>query len=161
MKKSSTASEVARHLDVSAQRVGVMVNEGILKRSADGRFDLDACRVAYIRWLRAAPQRHARSGASTRAQELKVQKLELDLAREHGRLIEIEEVEAAVQDILSTYVAELRGVPAAATRDIELRRTVEGKLRDAIERCRSRFDQALAALRRGEPIIEDEAADAA
>ncbi|SRR6266536_1856826 len=157
MKTNATASEVARHLDVSPQRVGNMVKEGILKRSSSGLFDLDRCRIDYIRWLRASPRRNSQSASAARTAELKIQALEMRLARDEGQLINIVEIETVVEDILATYIAELGGVPAAATRDVELRRGLEEKYSEAMDRCRARFDQKFAALRRGEEAFEDDA----
>ena len=156
MKRSVSASEVARHLDLSAQRFGVMVNDGVFKRATKGRFDIDACRIAYIRWLRAAPQRNSRSAATSRIQEVKLRTLELNLAREEGELIPLNDVELTVEDILSTYVSELAGLAASCTRDMAVRAAIEENLDAAINRCRQRFEEAIAALGRGEAAVEDE-----
>jgi len=162
MKRGATASEVARHLDLSPQRVGVMVNEGILKRVPSGRFDLDRCRTDYIRWLRAAPQRNqTKAPAAARALEAKARSLELKTAREEAELIPIGAVEEVIDDIVGTFNSELTGVPAACSRDLEVRGRIEDRVNEAITRCRGRFDQALAALSRGEdPLADHEADDA-
>jgi phage terminase Nu1 subunit (DNA packaging protein) len=161
MKRGVSASEVARHLDVSPQRVGNMVNDGILKRASSGRFDLDACRIAYIRWLRAAPKRNSQSANSSRALELKIQALEMKLAREEGQLIALSEVEETVEDILGVYRSEMTGVPSSCTRDIQLRQMIEEKMNDAFDRCRKRFEQARANLYQGDTVLmEDEEAAA-
>lgn len=49
----STQKEVAAHLDLSARRIRGLTKEGILPASkGPGGYDLDACRLAYIRYLR-------------------------------------------------------------------------------------------------------------
>src|SRR6266536_5706503 len=125
MQRGVSASDVARHLDVSPQRVGNMVNEGILKRATNGRFDLHRCRIASIRWLRAAPQRQPKAPAAARVQEARARQIELRLAQEERELIDIRSVEETIDAIVATFNAELIGVPAASTRDLEVRRHIE------------------------------------
>jgi phage terminase Nu1 subunit (DNA packaging protein) len=162
MKRGASASEVARHLDLSAQRVGNMVNDGILKRRSDGSFDLDACRTAYIRWLRAAPQRRqSKAPAAARVQEAKARALELRLAKEEGGLIEIGVISETIEDIVGTFDSELIGIAAACSRDLEVRNRIEDSINAAITRCRKRFDQAIAALSRGEDPLANDAEDVA
>jgi phage terminase Nu1 subunit (DNA packaging protein) len=45
-------TEMARHLDLSPQRLNKLVDEGTLARPGKGGFDRDATRVAFIRHLR-------------------------------------------------------------------------------------------------------------
>jgi hypothetical protein len=54
-------SRLARHLDLSTTRIGQLVAEKIIVRLPSGKFDQDACRIAYLRWLRAPERRAARS----------------------------------------------------------------------------------------------------
>jgi hypothetical protein len=161
-KSGVSAVVLGKHLDVSNQWIGKLVKQGILPKLADGTFDLDRCRIAYIRHLRKeADRRFDKSAAASRAQELKVRQLELNIAREEGELIAIDEVELIIEDILGTYVAELAGLAASCTRDITMRAVIEVKLDAAITRCRQRFEKAVSALGRGEAAVEDDAEDAA
>lgn len=49
----STQQKVAEHLDLSSRWVRELVRDGILPPSkGHGGYDLDACRVSYIRYLR-------------------------------------------------------------------------------------------------------------
>jgi hypothetical protein len=161
-KTGVSAVVLGKHLDVTNQWVGKLVKQGVLPKLVDGTFDLDRCRVAYIRHLRKeADRRFDKSATASRAQELKVRQLELNIAREEGELIAMSEIELTIQDILSTYVAELAGLAASCTRDVALRAVIEEKLDAAITRCRQRFTKAVAALSRGEEAVEDDAEDAA
>jgi hypothetical protein len=99
---------------------------------------------------RALYRQHAHPG-------LKVRQLEINLAREEGELISLEDAELTIEDILSTYIAELTGLPASCTREMTMRAVIEEKLGAAIDRCRGRFEKAIAALGRGEAPLEDDA----
>src|ERR1700730_8503716 len=159
---NASASVLARHLDCSRQWIARLVKEGVLTKRTNGTFDLDACRVKYIRHLRDADQRGSKSDAVARAQEARAHSLELRNAREEDRLIEFNDVEDVIGDIVAAFSSELAGVPAGSTRDLGLRDVIEGRLNDAIDRCRSRFEEASKALRSGrDPFADDEEADAA
>ena len=45
-------TEVAEHLDLSTTRIHGLVKAGILPNGGRAAYDLDACRVAYIRYIR-------------------------------------------------------------------------------------------------------------
>lgn len=160
-RKGASANQCGTHLDLSRVRIVQLVNEGALPRNDDGSFDLDACRVAYIRYLRSEDRRGAKSVTASRVQEARAKEIELRTAREEARLVPLESVQAAVADILGTYRYELTGVPAAVTRDLAFRAEIEKQLNDAIDRCRQRFDQVGDALRAGREVsLEGEEADA-
>ncbi|MET4841486.1 hypothetical protein [Bradyrhizobium japonicum] len=119
------------------------MNEGNLPRKEDGTFDLDECRIAYIRFLRQAASRrtaHGDSGAQLR--EARAREIELRVAREIKELIPLEDVTMVMQEIVSTFCAELNGLPAACTRDLDLRNIIENQVGSAIDRCRTRLEEA-------------------
>jgi hypothetical protein len=160
-RKGASANQCGAHLDLSRVRVVQLVNEGALPRNNDGSFDLDACRIAYIRYLRSEDRRGAKSATASRVQEARAKEIELRTAREEGRLVPLESVQAAVADILGTFRYELTGVPAASTRDLSVRSEIEKHLNDAIDRCRQRFDKVSDDLRAGREIqLEGEETDA-
>src|SRR5207253_1359713 len=86
-RKGASANQCGTHLDLSRVRVVQLVNEGALPRNVDGSFDLDACRLAYIRYLRSEDRRGAKSATASRVQEARAKEIELRTAREEGRLV--------------------------------------------------------------------------
>src|SRR5262245_216389 len=154
-KSRVSAVALGRHLDVSSQWIGKLVKAGVLVKLSDGTFDLDRCRVQYIRHLRDG--RGEKSDATARAQEARGRRLELQLQREAGELIGVPDTEEAVGEIVAAFNAELIGIPAACTRDIELRKFIEDRVNEAITRCQQRLDQAIAALASGEDALGDDA----
>jgi hypothetical protein len=161
MKTKVSAVALARHLGVSSQWIGKLVKAGVLVKLPDGTFDLDKSRLRYIRHLLDKGRRSDKSDAAARAQEARARQLELRLRKEEGELIELSAVEEVIGDIVAVFNSELIGVPAACSRDIELRNKIEDRINGAITGCQRRFDQAIAALSRGEdPLGADEADDA-
>lgn len=154
--KGASATELGRRLDLSRQRVGQLEAEGVLKR-IDGttRFDVTACTIAYIRWLRDENRRGSKASGASVFQQARTREIEQRMAREDGKLIPIEEVQAGITDILGAYRAELSGVAAASTRDLDTRNAIESNLNGAIERCRARFEAMEGDLRAGREVKLD------
>lgn len=139
----ATLSACAAYLDLTRQRVAALAADGNLPRKEDGTFDLDECRIAYIRFLRQAANRRAASADNgARLREARAQEIELRVAREAGEFIPLEDVETVLQDAVSAFCAELNGVPAACTRDLALRKVIEEQVGNAIDRCRERLERA-------------------
>ncbi|MDA9510919.1 hypothetical protein XI09_40950 [Bradyrhizobium sp. CCBAU 11386] len=148
-------AQVAQHLDVSQPRVAQFVGEGVFKPLPNRKLDLDASRVAYIRWLRDETRKSTQSAASARVQDARARAIELRTAREEARLVPLDDVQAVVADILGTYRSELTGIAAAATRDLSVRAAIQQHLDDAIDRCRVKFEKANRDLVSGCDPLED------
>lgn len=148
-RKGASANQCGAHLDLSRVRVVQLVDEGALPRNGDGSFELDACRVAYIRYLRSEDRRGAKSATASRVQEARAKEIELRTARDEGRLWDAETAEAAFTEILGTFRSELGGVAAGSTRDLAVRAEIEMNLYAAIDRCDASFANATASLRAG------------
>lgn len=160
-RKGASAYKCGAHLDLSRVRIGQLADEGKLPRLPDGSYDLDACRLAYIQYLRSEDRRGAKSATASRVQEARAKEIEMRTAREEGRLVPLDDVSAAIADILGTYRSELNGVPAASTRDLSVRGEIEKQLNDAIDRCRGRFEKVSDDLRAGREVsLEGEETDA-
>jgi phage terminase Nu1 subunit (DNA packaging protein) len=135
--RQANLSEVARHLLLSREMVRRLVAEKIIERRSNGTFDLDAARQSYIRLLR--DRRSERDAAQAALQRAKAREIELRNAEREHKLIEFEEACAALDDIVGGIVSELCGLPAAATRDLVMRRRLEQLVRDIRQRVGDRF----------------------
>jgi phage terminase Nu1 subunit (DNA packaging protein) len=124
-------------------------------RLASGGFDQDVCRLAYIKYLSSEGRRSKDSDSKARAQEARTKTLELRARREEGELIEMAEVELVFADIVGTLSAELGGVPAACTRDLALRNTIEENQNAAINRAKKSFSEKASALQGGVDLYAD------
>lgn len=49
----ATQAEIGTHLDLSDRSVRELLTKGVLPSAPRGEHDLDACRLAYVRHLRA------------------------------------------------------------------------------------------------------------
>jgi len=78
----------------------------------------------------------------------KVRKLERENARAEGLLMPTAEVDATFTEILGSLKHELDGVAARCTRDLGLRRSVQGALDEALTRAADKFEKMAAKLKR-------------
>lgn len=140
--KGTSDAAVGKHLDLSRQRVPQLVAEGVFKKTKGGKLDLDECRIAYIRFLRATERRVNQSAETNKFRDARAREIDLRIAREEMKLIDIDDVDALVGEIVGGFRSDLSGVPAACTRDLAMRRLIEMQLNGAIDRCRKRFEEA-------------------
>lgn len=154
--KGMSQAEFGKHIDVSQQRVQQMIASGTIEVMSSGRIDADIARLQYIRSIRRSPgSEEARRVAAARAREIEIRNLQ-----KLNQLIEIEDVLAVNAEILGTLSREFAGIPAAATRDLDIRAEIERRITGAIGRAKASFDKAAAALGEGKPpLSEDEGGD--
>jgi hypothetical protein len=157
-----STSELALHLDMGVSRVAALSNDGTLPRNIDGSFPLDACRVAYIRFIRAAAASRARTGdRTTPLIETKTLKAKLELAVAQGSYVNIDDVELILTEAVAGFRNHLSGIGASVTRDLALRAQIEEKINDGIAIFRNAVEAAAsAAFRDSESDVADEEAAA-
>ncbi|MGY3605135.1 MULTISPECIES: hypothetical protein [unclassified Bradyrhizobium] len=123
--KSVSVSEMARHLDLSRARILQLADAGTLQREVGGTFDLEACRLAYIRALRSARPPSTKSEAETALMMARAQKVQIEIAEKKKELIHINDMLDFVDALAGIMLPALGGLPARATRDLELRKGIE------------------------------------
>jgi phage terminase Nu1 subunit (DNA packaging protein) len=142
----------ADFLKISAEWVRRLNREGWIKKTGKDRYRLIDATQGYLDYLRDDSRKTSKSAAASQVQVARAREIELRVAREEGRLVSMEDVDAVVSDILGTFRSELDGIPAAASRDLEVRRAVEKNLNEAIDRCRERFERAQRELAGGRDV---------
>jgi hypothetical protein len=154
----ASQAQVAHHLDISQPRVAQFVAEGVFKPLPTRKLDLDACRLAYIRWLRDETRKSSQTAAAARVADARAQAIEQRTAREAGKLIPVDDLETWMGETLGMFRSTLWGLPAASTRDLTLRAEIQKHLDDALGRIEDAFKAALARCNQGRPAIltEDE-----
>jgi len=121
-----------------------MVGEGILVRLADGSFDLDDCRLRYIRWLRGEDRRAAKSAGTDRMRDARAAEIEQRMAERDGRMIAEAQAETLriVDEFGGPLKSDLMALPARVTTDISLRRKIENGIDEAFNAAAKRAANA-------------------
>ena len=107
-----SASALALHLDCSRTYIGKLEAEGVIQRQGDG-FQLDQCRVAYLRYLRRERQQSPRAGADADHVKVKTEMLQLRLMQARRELVSREAHEAMIDQMAGLVVDETRRLACA------------------------------------------------
>lgn len=153
-------SQAAALLMVTERWIRDLQKKGYVPKADRGMVSLVGAVQGYIKWLKDEERRTSKSAAASRVQDARAREIEIRIAKEEGRLVELEEAESVFAEIIGAYRSELSGIPAALTRDLDFRAKIEKLHNDAIDRCRRRFAEACEALRAGrEYSLGDEASN--
>lgn len=156
-----TADQASRLIMVSAERVRQLGKDGYFTKNGRGQFPMVGVVQGYIRFLKDEERRGSKVAADSGLKAARQREVELRIAREEGRLVDMADVEAVFDAIQGNLRAQLSAVPAAVTRDIALRGEIEKAINDAFARASAKFGEASEALQQGRnPLEADEADDA-
>lgn len=145
----------ARLLMCTEQWFLKLVKDGWIERASRGRYKIVSVVQGHIKYLQDETRRTQKTASASRVQDARASQIEMQTARELGKLVDVEDVLTWQGEILGTLARELTGVPAASTRDLELRAEIEKHLHGAVERCRNQFEEAWALLQSGKPVLVD------
>ena len=124
--KTVTATALAKHLDLSQQRITQLADEHIIDRLPDRRFDQDACRIAYLRWLRAPERRMQRNKVDADFIKAKTELIAIRVREKKHELMMTEEALADMEQLIGIVLTEMSSMPALiGGPDLQLRRKVE------------------------------------
>lgn len=131
---------LAAHLDVSQQTVSKLKNKGVLPPPEKrGGFDLDACRLAYIRHLRngAAGRDSTKPGTleaeRARLASAQAESMERKNAVERGDLASRSEMGNVYAGVIEIAVSRLQQIGAqVANQDWKLRKRIEAAVNDVL-----------------------------
>ena len=102
--------------------------EGVLHRAPDGSgFDVDASRVAYLRYLRRERRQSPRTEADADHVRVKTEMLQLRLMEKRKELVRRTDVDALIDGIAGVTLTVLSSLPArcAPLGDLAIRRSIE------------------------------------
>jgi hypothetical protein len=121
-----TGAKLAAHLGMTRQSVEELAMRGVIERRPDGQFNQDACRLAYLRHLRDAARRSARTQADAEHVSAKAELLRLRIAEKKRELMPVTETEAFIEELVGLMLTHLSGMAARiGGPDLQLRRKVD------------------------------------
>jgi hypothetical protein len=122
-----SATELGVHLGLTRQRIGTLADtDHVIARLPDGRFDQDACRLAYLKWLRDPARRSARTQADAEHVKVKTEMLQLRLMEKKRELVRQTDVDELIDTIAGLVLTKLGGLPArVGGADLVARRKAE------------------------------------
>jgi len=115
----------ARLLMVSPERIRQLSKEGWIEKQGRDQFFLVDVVQGYIRFRNDSDRRAQKSAADSRVRDARAREIELRNAVREGRVIEIDEAMAIVEEMIGLFRAETAGLPARVTRDLQFRKTID------------------------------------
>jgi hypothetical protein len=95
------AKQLARHLDLTHPRIAQLSDEEhVLERLPNGKFNLDAARVAYIRWLRDPERRSAKSKVDQEFTWAKAELIRIRIAEKQKVLMQTDEAMEVAEKLI-------------------------------------------------------------
>lgn len=146
------SSQSSKLIGVTIQWFNTLVRDGWIKASGRNQYRLIDVVHGYKAYLLDESRQAQKSKSASRVQDARAGEIEIRTAKELGKLVEVEDVLSWQSEILGTLRTELIGVPAASTRDLEVRGEIEKQLNAAVDRCRKSFEDAWELLQSGKSV---------
>ena len=153
------AGEAAELLQITPRRLQQLAAEGWIPRGKRGQYTVGGVVQGYVRSIRDEKAKSSKSAGEDRIREMRARQLELEIAREERVLIPTEDAIAAMEEVVGMVRADLSGVPARLTRDIERRREIEQAINAVLARTAERLGKSAAALETGSEASDPDAKD--
>jgi hypothetical protein len=145
---------MAAHLCLDRAYLTKLVSQGVLSQRADGRFDVDSNRRAYIEFLREARKRSPKSEADSAFTQAKAELLQIRVAERKKELMLASECYELQDEMFGLFMTALSGLPAKiGGRDLGERRKVERAIYDM--RVELSNEATKRANERGEPPLDE------
>lgn len=141
-----TVSQAALLFDRTPRWVQNLVSSGFIDKSDRGRYPSSAVCRGVVGYYEAQLQKTSKAGAALRATEARTREIELRIAERKRDLIPMEDAKAEVAAVVSEVRAEIVGMGARITRDLELRRQIDGEADGILQRLAERAEKTCEAL---------------
>lgn len=161
MPKEATVAtaEAAALLMLTPRRVQQLAAEGHVPRGERGRYPLKGLVHGYLRFLQEEARRTQRGSEESELRRLRLKQLERRMAREDRLVVLLAECEACVDEVIGMLRSDLDGLPARATRDLDLRRKIEAAIDGILGDASRRLAKAAGRLGPGGVPAQADGAD--
>jgi hypothetical protein len=137
----------AEWIGVSAGRVSQLVKLGWITKTANGRYLLGNVVKGFIAFLRDEQRLASRTEAAAELTRQKAAALALRTAKEAGELCDVADALGTVDEIVGKLRADLAGLPARLTRDLEMRRRLDSEIDAIFGEASVRYEREAERLR--------------
>lgn len=142
---------LSAHLGISAKRIDQLVKEGFITKVGKGAYPFSESVQGYGRSMKATIEGQTKNVSANRAQNARAAEIELRMAREDRKIIDLTEAVAALDRVAGDFLQTVGGLPARITRDPRERQRIEAICDAERLRLSDHFAQSAQALRSGLP----------
>ena len=122
----------------------------------NGRFNLDDCRVRYIRWLRDPERRASKSKADQAFTDAKAELIRIRIEEKRGTLMSTQLAADDMERVIGAFLTKLHGIAPRIARlagnSLPVRREIDAIVFETRKELAGFFNQL--ADERGEPPLE-------
>jgi len=151
-----TVAQAAALLGRSERWVQGLVTSGYMDRAARGEYTLVGVIRGALAYYEDQLTKNNKAAVASRATEARTREIELRIQERSRELIPMEDAKAVVGEMAALVRAELAGLAARYTRDMEARRALEEVIDGALERIAGAAEKAGTALVAGSGDLEAE-----
>ena len=144
-----TLHEAAQLLDRSPRHVQTLAAAGWLSRTARGEYPLEPLVRGALRYYDDLLSRANKSASAARVTDARTEEIRLRIAERTRDLIPMEDAKAVMASVVSEVRAEIVGMGARITRDMELRRQIDAEADGILRRLADRAEAEAKALTAG------------
>lgn len=121
-----SVAEMGRHLDCAPAYVRKLVDQGVIERRTDAKFDLDQCRTKYLAHLRSERQHSPKSAADVEFTSAKAELIRIRIAEKQRTTITLEDAIAREDKLVGMFITAMSSLPAqCAVGDRHVQRRLE------------------------------------
>jgi hypothetical protein len=143
---SLNLEQTCRLLMLSKARVQQLVKGGYIPKPAKDTYPIIGAVQGYIKFLKEEERRTSKVQADSRVRDARAREIELRIAEREHDLIPIEDAKAEISAFTQDTRAEITGLGARITRDMELRRQIDTEVDQILHRLAERAEKAGHAL---------------
>jgi hypothetical protein len=151
-----TVAQSAALLGRSDRWVQGLVKSGYMDRAQRWEYTLVGVIRGALAYYKDQLSKNNKAAVASRATEARTREIELRIQERSRELIPMEDAKAVVGEMAALVRAELAGLAARYTRDMEARRALEEVIDGALKRIAGAADKAGAALVAGSGDLEAE-----
>lgn len=147
-------TEAAKLFGRSPSWLHGVIAAGHVEKSAGGRYTLTALTRGVVGYFEALLERSTKAAGESAVQAARAREIELRIAQRERDLIPLEDALAFAGELCGVVRTNIDGLPARCTRDLEMRRTIEREVNEALKRISERCGELSQAVRRGDDLTE-------
>lgn len=122
-----SSAALGKHFDCAPAYIRKLVEQGVIEKKSDGRYDLDQCRSKYLAHLRAERKLSPKGAADTEFTAAKAELIRIRVMEKKRELVKQSDVDELIDGIAGVLLSTLSMMPAqcAPVGDLPMRRRLE------------------------------------
>lgn len=143
---SLTVTEAAAATKRSTQWIHELAKAGYIVKEGRGRYSVAALLEGIPAYYEQLLQKLRQTASASRATDARTEEIRLRIAERRRELIPMDDARAELAAVVSEVRAEIVGMGARITRDMELRRQIDREADGILQRLAERAEKACGAL---------------